>query len=75
MKRCREALTDMCRAVVTTAYVSLSISVLLLIGAWLFGSLTVAALGAGAGIPAFLIWIQAMRADIYLDRLEESDHE
>ncbi len=74
MKRLKKYLSDMCQTVQTTAFVSLGISILLMLGGVLFDSDVVTSMGCGAGIPSCLIYIQAWRADIYLERLEEAEH-
>lgn len=73
MRRLKKALSDMCQTVQTTAFVSLGISILLMLGGVLFDSDVVTAMGCGAGIPSCLIYIQAWRADIYMERLERSE--
>lgn len=73
MKRLKKYLSDMCQTVQTTAFVSLGISILLMLGGVVFNSDMAVAMGCGAGIPSCLIYIQAWRADIYMERLERSE--
>lgn len=74
MNKFKKYLSDMCQTVQTTAFVSLAISILLMLGGVLFNSDVIVAMGCGAGIPSCLIYIQAWRADIYLERLEDAEN-